>query len=446
MYATRPRCKVALMVLLALSCAPATARDSAGLGEELTPMGAKQASNGDTIPAYEGGFTEAQNNNVVPEAPFRDDRERFRIDQGNVDEYRDHLSPGQVAMINTYDDYFIPVYRSRRTAAYPEAIQQQTMANDGSVKLVENGNGLRNYESAIPFPKPENGLEAIWNHITRYRGGSLQRNIARTTPEADGDFAVTRVTEHFVYPTALVDYAPPAHDNILFYYRQKVTAPSRLSGNILLVHETINQLKEPRQAWFYNSGHKRVRKLPGAGYDAQGGGTDGHATADNLDMFNGATDRYEWKLMGRKEMFIPYNAYRLTDRDLTYDDIIQAGHINPELTRYERHRVWHVRATLREGKSHVYSRRDFYIDEDSWQIAVADHYDGRGELWRVAEAHMIQLPGPRVPAYAFEALYDLRSGRYVLNGLTNEEDDPYRFDVKYRFREFTPAALRRSHR
>jgi hypothetical protein len=434
------------MVLLALSFTPATAEDNAELGEELTPMGAKKASNSDTIPAYRGGFTATQSSDFAPEDPFNEDQELFRIDQDNVNDYRDHLSPGQVAMIKTYDDYFIPVYKTRRTAAYPEAIEEQTMANDGRVKLVENGNGLKNYESATPFPKPENGLEAIWNHVTRYRGGSLQRNIARTTPEADGDFTVTRVTEDLAYPTALVDYDPDHHDNILFYYRQKVTAPSRLSGNILLVHETINQLREPRQSWFYNSGHKRVRKLPGAGYDAQGGGTDGHATADNLDMFNGATDRYEWELKGKKEMFIPYNAYQLADRDLSYDDIIQASHINPELTRYERHRVWHVRATLKDDKSHVYSRRDFYIDEDSWQIAVVDHYDGRGDLWRVAEAHMLQLPEPKVPAYAFEALYDLRSGRYVINGLTNEERNPYQFDKKYRYRQFTPAALRRSHR
>lgn len=412
--------------------------------QELTAMGAIRPGNGEAIPAYEGGLRENSSGRIIPEAPFPGDEPLFRIDQDNLEKHRAHLSPGQIAMIRRYENYVIPVYRTRRTAAYPSAIEQQTMKNQERVELIANGNGLKHYESGIPFPVPENGLEAIWNHITRYRGGSLRRQIARATPGKEGDFTVTRLTEDFTYPTALVDYRPGEHENILFYFRQQVTSPARLAGNILLVHETINQHREPRKAWVYNSGQRRVRRAPDANYDAQAGS--GQATADNLDMFNGATDRYEWELLGRKTKYIPYNAYRLASPELSYDDIIKAGHIDQSLARYERHRVWHVRATLKDGERHVYSRRDFYIDEDSWQIAIADHYDGRGELWRVAEAHMVQFPGPRVPGYAFETLYDLRSGRYVINGLTNEETTPYRFDTRKRHREYTPAALRRSHR
>jgi hypothetical protein len=233
-------------------------------------------------------------------------------------------------------------------------------------------------------------------------------------------------------------------DNVLFYFKQVITAPSRLAGNVLLVHETLDQVKEGRRAWLYNSGQRRVRRAPQVAYDGPGTAADGQRTSDNLDLFNGAPDRYNWELVGKKEMYIPYNSYRLGARDLSYRDIVMPGHINPEHTRYELHRVWHVRATLKNGERHIYGQRDFYVDEDSWQIAVVDHYDGRGDLWRVAEAHHVQGYDINAPFYAAETLYDLMSGRYLVMGLTNEESDPYTFEVNARSNDFTPAALRRA--
>src|SRR5690606_26085177 len=175
-----------------------------------------------------------------------------------------------------------------------------------------------------------------------------------------------------------------------------------------------------------------------------GTAADGMRTSDNFDMFNGAPDRYNWELIGKKEMYIPYNSYKLVDRSLRYDEIIKAGHINQDLTRYELHRVWHVRATLKEGERHVYAQRDFYIDEDSWQAAVIDHYDGRGELWRVAETHSLQLYDQEVPSYAIDVPYDLPSGRHLGLCLTTEESNPHTVSVDRQSRGFRPAALRRA--
>ena len=174
---------------------------------------------------------------------------------------------------------------------------------------------------------------------------------------------------------------------------------------------------------------------------------DGLRTADDLDLYNGAPDRYTWELKGKKEMIIPYNSYKLWDGDLKYADIIQPGHMNPDYTRYEKHRVWVVDATLKEGSRHIYARRTFYVDEDTWQIAIADHYDGRGELWRVKEGHPIVHYQVKVPWLAAESLHDLNSGRYVVIGLDNEEGRyTYDFDFKTSFSNFTPQALRRAGR
>ncbi len=430
-----------------MALAAVSQEEAAKLGASLTPMGAEKAGNGDEIPSWDGGLTKAPadykgDGRYVN--PFPGDKELFRIDQSNVEQYADHLSPGQVAMIDRYESYFIPVYQSRRTATYPGAVQKQTVENATKVELVESGNGLKNYQTATPFPIPQNGLEAIFNHITRYRGGSFTRNVAQVTPQPNGDFSPVKFTEYFTERVALEDYDPAEDPNVMFYFKQAITAPSRLAGNVLLVHETINQVKEPRRAWLYNSGQRRVRRAPNVAYDGPGTAADGQRTSDNLDLYNGAPDRYNWELIGKKEMYIPYNSYRLAGADLSYDDIIQPGHIDQSLARYELHRVWHVRATLKDGERHVYEVRDFYIDEDTWQIAVADHYDGRGNLWRVAEAHAMQIYDANIPAYAFETLYDLLSGRYLVMGLTNEEDTPYEYGTERSSREYTPAALRRA--
>src|SRR5690606_9217560 len=164
---------------------------------------------------------------------------------------------------------------------------------------------------------------------------------------------------------------------------------ARLAGNVLLVHETIDQVSEPRRAWIYNSGQRRVRRAPQVAYDGPGTAADGLRTADNYDLYNGSPDRYNWSFKGKKELYIGYNSYKLDEKGLPYDDIIKPGHINQDLTRYELHRVYEVEATLREGTRHIYAKRVFYFDEDSWMASVIDHYDGRGNLWRVAEAHQM---------------------------------------------------------
>jgi len=424
-----------------------SAEEAAKLGDTLTPMGAERAGNGGEIPEWTGGLTTppaGYNNDGIYVNPFPDDQPKFVIDQSNVGEYEDKLSPGQVAMIRQYDTYKIPVYETRRTTVYPQDIMDETVKNATQSELIQNGNGIGNYDNATPFPMPQNGLEVIWNHITRYRGGSVQRNVGQVTPTANGAYSVVKFQDELTWNSYLNDYEPGQDDNVLFFFKQAITAPARLAGNVLLVHETLDQVKEPRRAWIYNAGQRRVRRAPQVAYDGPGTAADGMRTSDNFDMFNGAPDRYNWELLGKKEMYIPYNAYKLVDRSLNYDEIVKAGHINQDLTRYELHRVWHVRATLKDGERHVYGQRDFYIDEDSWQAAVIDHYDGRGELWRVAEAHAMQFYDQDVPWYAIEVLYDLLSGRYLALGLTNEENDPYTFGVERQSRDYTPAALRRA--
>ena len=423
--------------------------EAAKLGTTLTPLGAEKAGNAaGTIPAWTGGLP--KNAGTVDSRgflsdPFAAERPLFTITAKNVEQYKDKLTPGQLAMFKRYPDTFrMPVFTTHRTATVPESVIQATRQNATRTKLLAGGNGLEDFRVANAFPMPKNGLEVIWNHITRYRGGSVRRMVTQATPQVNGSYNLVYFNEEFAFREALKDYDPSKPSNVLFYFKQRVTAPARLAGNVLLVHETLDQVKEPRLAWLYNAGQRRVRRAPQVSYDGPGTAADGMRTSDQLDMYNGAPDRYDWKLVGKKELYIPYNSYRLDSPNLKYSDILKAGHINQDLTRYELHRVWHVEATLKSGERHIYAKRDFYIDEDTWQAAIIDQYDGRGNLWRVSEAHAQYYYDNQVPWYTLETSYDLQSGRYLALGMKNEEKRAYEFGFTATESEFTPAALRQS--
>jgi len=230
-------------------------------------------------------------------------------------------------------------------------------------------------------------------------------------------------------------------NNVLLYFYQSVEAPARLAGQVLLVHESLNQSIQPRKAWVYNPGQRRVRLAPNVAYDNPGTAADGLRTSDMTDMFNGSQDRYDFKLVGKQEMYVPYNSYRLKGSGAKLSEIIKPNHINPDYLRYELHRVWVVEATLKPGKRHINPRRTFYVDEDSWQILVLDHYNAQGQVWRYSEAPSINYYEVPVFWTAMENSHDLQSGRYLATGVDNE-DGPADFSFQSSLENFTPQALR----
>jgi hypothetical protein len=420
-------------------------------GVELTPVGAERAANADgTIPEWTGGIQELPAGFTPGERlvdPFPNDKPLYTITAANHEQYAELLSPGQVALLKRYPDTFrMDVYPTRRSAGYPE--EEYAKIKEGAVTgdMVPGGNGLVNFNGNILFPIPSEGLHVIWNHIVRYRvpRSDFQRRYTQIPVQTNGNFSPVLFEEEAIFAVRVPNNPYP---NRLFVFLQRILAPARLEGDVLLIHENIDQVKEPRSAWIYNAGQRRVRRAPNIAYDGPGTASDGLRTADDLDLYNGAPDRYNWELVGKREMIIPYNSYKLWDGELKYKDIIQPGHMNPDYTRYEKHRVWVVDATLKEGSRHIYARRTFYVDEDTWQIAIVDHYDGRGELWKVREAHPLVHYQVKVPWLAADSLHDLNSGRYLVIGLDNEEGRyTYDFEFETGFENFTPQALRRAGR
>ncbi len=434
---------LALAMAAGVTHAKVSTEQAAKLGNELTLVGAQKSANATgTIPSYTGGL--AQDSKSDPYSNiYADEKPLFVINQKNLAQYQDNLTQGQLAMFDKYPDtYTMPIYQTHRTASYPQNILDKAQKNATTTQLLDGGNGLNNFDETVPFAIPQNGLEVIWNHVTRFRGGSVQLNQATVPVQRNGTFTPIKIRAQFTPPQYLKDgFDAELDNNILFYYTSAIKSPARLTGNVLLVHETIDQINEPRKAWQYNAGQRRVRRAPQVAYDAPN--TEGLRTSDQVDMYNGAPNLYNWKLICKKEIYIPYNSYKIINKDAKYADIIGAGHINQDYTRYELHRVWHIEATLKEDARHIYGKRALYLDEDSWQIAVADHYDNRGELWRVSEGHTMQFVNANTPWYSSITNYDLVSGRYMVE-LNNEERNAFKFNSVVKRKDFTTAAIRRS--
>ena len=442
-------------VLVVPVCLAAPARaavseaEAAKLGQSLTPLGAEKAGNADgSIPAWTGGITTPpagyKPGDHHPD-PFTTDQPLYTITAANLAQHAAKLTTGHQAVLKAYpNSYKMAVYPTRRSASNPPRVYEATRRNATTAKLISNGNGISGAVVGVPFPIPQSALEVVWNSLTRFRGVAATRSIDQAAVERGGGYQLVKFEDEFLFNYTRPDITAQELEasNTLIYFKQAVTAPARLAGTILLAQETMDQVKEPRRAWVYNAGRRRVTRAPNVAYDNPGTAADGQRTSDQFDMFNGAPDRYEWTLVGKKEMIVPYNSYRLHSDKLKHADILKPLHPNADLTRYELHRVWVVEAKLKPGTSHLYSRRTFYIDEDSWQILAADQYDGRGQMWRVSEAHCINYYDVQAFWSTLEVHIDLLNGRYLAIGLDNE-NKMYDFNLKRTPADYTPDSLRR---
>jgi hypothetical protein len=426
--------------------APASAKltdaEIARLGADLTPVGAEKAGNKDgTIPAWDGGLCSAPSGWNASQGytdPFASDKVLFTITKANAAQYKDKLTPGTLAMLDKYDNFKMNVYQTRRTACYPQEVYDNVKAQAGKVEL--QGFGIANRgPSTVPFPIPKSGMEAIWNHTMRYLGGGISRDYNSFPVRANGDYYKIGVHEFRIFNQNM----DPPQDNLLLGFLSYFLSPATLEGTVFLVHEPVDQVKQSRSAWIYNAGQRRVRRAPDLAYDNVNDGTEGLRTTDQFDAYNGAPDRYDWKIVGKKEVYVPYNSYKLGSKSLKYKDMIQKNTPNSDLLRYELHRVWEIEANLKAGSKHVYGKRVFFLDEDTWSVLYEDAYDTRKQLWRVSMFPLIQFYDAKVPWYRANIWHDLSNSSYLFSNIDNEIKTPWKFGEKGKWGDFQPDSLRR---
>ncbi len=435
---------VCCLFLNGTSWAALTAAEADKLGKELTPTGATKAGNADgSIPAWEGGLTKPPAGWKAEQGyvdPFANEKPTLTINAANADQYKDKLPTGLMALLKKYPNFAMPVYPTHRTAALPQSVYEKAKGEATRISL-NNGHIEGRDDSHIPFPIPKTGEEAILNYTMRYFGGGYEREYSWFPVRANGDTYRVGYVDRLV---AAKNFDPPQTGNLLFAFYSRYTSPATLDGTVYLVHEPVDQVKESRSAWIYNSGLRRVRRAPDLAYDNIADGSEAMRVTDQYFGFNGATDRYDWKLVGKKEMYVPYNSYKIGDKKLKYGDILDKNTVKSDLMRYELHRVWIVEATLKAGQKHIYGKRVFYLDEDSWMLLEEDAYDTRGQLWRVAVHGFRQNYDALVPWHGIEIWHDLVNGNYLASHLDNEVKQPIKYDVKAKWSEFQPDALRRA--
>ena len=440
-----------LSILLLATCAlqaqaKVDSTQAARLGQDLTPLGGERAGNAaGTIPAWDGGLAQPPANyqpGMHHPDPYSADAPLYQVNSQNLAQYQAQLPAGLQVLLEKNPDYALRVFPTRRSAAAPQRIYDATRFNAQAAELISGGNGVEGVAAGIPFPLPKTGQEVIWNHIMRYRGDQISFVTNQAAVLSNGTYNLLKLERDIYFLYGREGVSPQDLDNTLFYYKYTVVAPSKLAGSALVVQETLDQILAIRKAWRFSRGERRVRRLPMLAYDSVQPDTYGMATADQVDSYNGAPDRYEWTLVGKQEMLVPYNSYAVHQKGIPYDSILRNNTVNPELLRYELHRVWVVEADLRKGFSHPYSKRRFYIDEDSWQILAADLYDKSGELSGVQESHSISYYDVPMFGSTLETIYDFKGKRYFVDGLDNNEP-MYNFNAKLTPRDFTPQALRR---
>jgi len=422
--------------------------EAARLETDLTPMGAERAGNPEgTIPGWTGGITapppDYEPGQHHPD-PYASDPVLFTVTAADLDARGSLLCDGQKALLRAHpESWRMHVYPTRRSASYPAWVYEAVRANATRASVVLEGKGsVEGARVGPPFPIPKSGVEVIWNHNLRWRGARVQRSEGIAAVTRRGNYRVVLLEQvlGLPYGAQRPDAFGKEFPNVLLALKAKVVAPSRIAGDASLVIEPIDQTDDPRKAWIYSRDLRRVFRVPWVAYDFPAPHSDNLRTVDDAWLFNGPPDRFEWELLGKREMLIPYNAYRLHGSSVGPADILRPHHIEPDLARYELHRVWVVQATLKPGAKHIYSRRVFYLDEDSWQIAVAESYDLKGRLWRVNEAHAINYYDVPVLWSTLEVYQDLEQDRYLVTGLDNDRNT-YRFSEGSDPREFSPNAL-----
>lgn len=422
----------------------AVAQDAASLkSNRLTPYGAERAGNADgTIPAWDGHAvaTPPDANGRRPD-PFTADQKRLTITAANMEQHAGKLSDGTKALLAKHPGFRLDVYPSRRSAVFPGTITEQISKNVTRAKIVHDGMTVSGAFGGVPFPITKDGHQAVWNHMLSYRGEFTNFVGDKYVMTAAGDQTLTsRQRTALLYPYYDPNGTPEQFSGEWARANINVIEPPVTSGQALLSIEYVDSFAKPKDGWQYVPGQRRVRKSPTIAYDTPDISAAGLANFDDVNLFIGSQDRYQFKLVGKREIYVPFNNNGLFLKPSK--QVIGKGTLNPDAVRWELHRVWVVEGTLRDGKRNVATKRRLYLHEDTWQAVLADTWDSQGKLWKTGQAFTLLAGDQPLATTLSYAWFDLLSGTWVYAAAINDTGGvSYApFDGKH-MGKFTPAAL-----
>jgi hypothetical protein len=394
-----------------------TAEEAKALGANLTGFGAERAGSPDgRIPAYTGGLEKAPAGYKAGDGrrvdPFAGEKPLYVLTAGSVGDAGSQLTEGTLEMLRRYPSFRVDVYATHRTVGYPHWLVENTRRNATKATATEGGLRLNDAFPGIPFPIPRDGNEVMWNHRLHYMGRAIGFKYDSWLVDASGQPTLTSTASSvWEFPAFEPKRDTPLkEDETLFAWKLDYTGPQRRAGEAMILVDSVNPLVQARRAWYYVPGQRRVKQveLPD---DAPHSSSSGTYTNDDAFVYTGVLERFDLKLLGKREILVPYNTYRLTYHERA-EDMLLAKHVNPDFLRWELHRVWVVEAKLKPGQHHVYSRRVFYVDEDSWAALASDEYDMDGKLLRAVFAFLTDSYDADAPFAGHHVAYDLSTGSY----------------------------------
>ena len=419
----------ALGLVATAAQAKVSAAEAAKLGTSLTCVGAEKGANADgSIPAFSGkwlgtppGLTYKPNVGQHHPDPYASEQPKFVVTAANMAQYAAHLTDGQEKMLKKYPTFKIPVYATHRDFRMDDSVCAVSKKNAESAELSANGlDGKGFFYGGVPFPIPKTGLEVLYNAMSSRRSYTAvaNRDTAVVSPTGNKYWSQSKFTS-FVPANSPAFVGKPVDtsgDAIAAYVKAQMLKPAQSKGLQILVKEPVTYSR-PRLTWLYEPGTRRVRQAPEFGFDQPLEGTFGAMTIDEDGLFNGSPERYNFKLLGKKEIFIPSNSYKVNSNAVKYDALLTPNHANPDFIRYELRRVWVIEGTLKPGYRHIYAKRVMYIDEDSWNSTIADYYDGRGDVYKHNFINWFYAFDLKSQEQGVSFYHDLTSGKYVAYNL-----------------------------
>jgi len=400
------------------------ADEASQLGRTLTPWGAEKAGNAEgTIPAYTDGQVkppagfDAKNPRVRPD-PFADEKPLYSVTAANLAQHASKLSEGAKALLQRDPGFRIDVYPTHRTQRYPAHVNERSVKNATACKAIQSGLALEGCYGGVPFPIPKTGNEVMWNHNMRYQSPSYAANFRNVMVDAAGGINMQGELDIWQeYPTFY-----PENSGVLSptdpYWMVHVdwTGPARKAGEKLVLVDYVDPIGNRRKVWQYLPGQRRVKLTPELAYDTPNPASGGAAVMDEATVFNGGLDRFDFKLVGKREMLIPYNTFRLFDEAACPESRrYLKGHPSPDCMRWELHRVWEVEASLKAGSRHVYAKRKFYFDEDQPEVGASDNYDAAGKLYRAVFGFYLPFYETADQGFGDGSMtFDFQTGAYLV--------------------------------
>jgi hypothetical protein len=410
---------IAALVLAKVAGAAVTPEQAAALGSTLTAFGAEKAGNADgSIPEYTGGLPVLGAAHPSGEStivdPFASEKPLRVLTAGSLAAAADQLTEGTKELLRRYPDFRVDVYPTHRTVGSPDWLIANTLKNATAATLSDDGMGLKDALPGLPFPIPQDGREVMWNHRLRYMGRALQFKYESWLVDSSGQSIQTSGAHaNWDFPVFGGKHDRTIrNDETLYAWKSEYFAPQRRVGEAVLLMDAVDTMQHPRGVWQYLPGQRRAKQVSMPD-DAPLGSSSGTYMNDDAFVYTGLLDRFDVKLLGKREIIVPYNTYRFSFQTKV-EDVLKPGHLDPAVVRWELHRVWVVEATLKPGQTHVYGRRVFYVDEDSWTALASDGYGLDGRLLRAVFTFLSFNQDAGVAFTTNHAAYDFSTGAYFL--------------------------------